>query len=149
MGQQCCQASCFGNSDVGLQLDLNDVQNTEDLNQILDEQRPVDPKGSDTNLEEDHFQMHLRVQMPRRSTRIKFDYCSYEKFVLDEDFKDVDATDQEYSKQFVLKPSNDGLEDEFVKMQVQGQGAQLKIEWDMPECLNKAGLAMNQFEPQW
>ena len=47
-----------------------------------------------------------------------FDYCAYNRFVADEDFKDPDADEDGYNRQFIMKHSTEEEKDMVVKMEV-------------------------------
>ena len=58
------------------------------------------------------------IRAPRRSSKRKFDFCSYEKFVIDESYRDSCASASEYSQQFILKHKTDENLDKDVKIVV-------------------------------
>ena len=92
------------------------------------------------------------VIQERRSTKQKFDFCAYERFVSDEQHLSEDDSDKTeksvYYRHFKLKHKLDESKDKPIRMKVV-KGHPSTVSWEGMESINAYGHAMSDFGDQW
>ena len=79
--------------------------------------------------------------------RSDFDFCAYDRFIEDEDYKDPDADDDCYHRQFILKHKTDATKDVVAKMEIVNEEPK-EVKWH--NLIDRATeIAMAQYETTW